>query len=256
MRAYLLGQLPEPEADALEAEYFADRAVFLQVQSVEKKLITEYLDGKLPALDRQSFESRYTQVPQLQQRLEEVKRVRADRRPASRLGVPPFWRPALAVALLMLIVAGVWFYQVRLKSTIQTSNQTSGTASHDPGKPVVPAMATVFISPGLVKGPSSKWVQFEQPAADASIFVILELPGQSVPVRTRVHITRMQPDGRKEPAWDANNLPSESVNGSQALRFQLAGSLLRPGDYALEVSTPDGALRETYVCRVTPRPTK
>src|SRR5947207_1644652 len=84
MRAYLLGQLPDDQAAALEEEYFVNRAFFLKVQSEEATLIADYLDGTLSPAEKLSFESRYLRIPELQCRVEEIRRRRV-------LGKPVPW---------------------------------------------------------------------------------------------------------------------------------------------------------------------
>src|ERR1035438_9155246 len=73
VRAYLLGALVGREARAIEERYFGDRAFFLWVRAIEVGLIEDYLDGKLSPAHVQRFESRYLQVADLRQRLEEVR---------------------------------------------------------------------------------------------------------------------------------------------------------------------------------------
>lgn len=265
MRAYLLGQLSDEEAAALEEEYFVNRAVFLKAQSAETELIAEYLDGSLPPSEKQCFEGRYLKVPELQRKIEEVKRLLETRHQAVQPRIRFSWPLAFATALVLILGTGIWVYQSRLRdyphSTAlgqnQANTQTQGqgheaASGSNPGKPsVIGSLTAIYISPGLAKGPGSKPVQFEQPAADATIHLVLELPGQLSPIRNSVRITIVKPDESREPVWDRPDVLSESVDGGQALRLQLAGSLLEPGDYVIEASTPDGAIHETYVYRVT-----
>ena len=93
-RAYLLGTLADAHAAEFEDRYFADRSFFVQVKAVERKLIEDYLDGRLPAQDRQRFEARYLRVPALQKTLAGIRRQRA-----LRWGVPLVVAAALAVGI-------------------------------------------------------------------------------------------------------------------------------------------------------------
>lgn len=248
MRTYLLGQLPEDQADAVESEYFADRTAFVRIRSAETRLIMEYLEDSLSASDKRQFESRYLRVPEMRRRVEEVKR--ATQPSATRPWFKPIWRPVLASAVVIFMGVGIWLYQARLKAN-DAGGQRPKAANHDPGKPLPPTVATVLISPGLAKGPDSKPVQFVQPAPGATINVLLELPGQLTAVRPSVRIATVKPDGRQEPIWNSAGVLSEPRTGAQALRVQLAGPLLAPGDYVIEAATTDGVIRETYVYRVT-----
>ena len=93
-RAYLLGNLADQQADEFENLYFADQAFFTQVRAVERKLIADYLDGRLPAEDRQRFEARYLRIPELRRTVARVRRQRAQR-----WGIPALVAAALAVGL-------------------------------------------------------------------------------------------------------------------------------------------------------------
>src|SRR6267142_1209461 len=248
MRAYLLGRLPQEQANALEAEYFTDRAVFLKTQAAETDLIQEYLDGGLPAEERQCFESRYLKIPELQRRVEEVKLQRGSQRPTVRPGLQFGWRPALAMAFVVMLATGLWIYRSRgNKPPVQIGNHQDKSG----GNPGTRIAAVFYVSPGLTKGPDSKPVQFEAPAASAAVLLVLELPGQRVPVHKAVRILRARTDGGRDLVWDRTDILSESVQGTQSLILKLSGTPLEPGDYVVEVSAADGDIYGKYVYRVT-----
>jgi len=249
MRAYLLGQLPVDQADALEAEYFADRAVFLRTRSVETSMIVEYLEGTLSPFEKRLFEGRYLKVPELQRRVQEVKHLRENQFPATRPWFSTVWRPALAAALALVIGIGMWLYLSGRKQHDEANAHQPIPTNQNPDKPVVPVVA-VFISPGLSKGPGSTAVQIEQPSPAAMVNLVLELPGQQSPVRARVRVSIVKADKRQELVWDNPAVASEAVNGGQALRLQLPGSVLVPGDYLIQAAAPGEVIRETYVCHV------
>lgn len=54
---YLLGTLPEQEADALGEEMFSRDATFSELEEAENLLVEAYLDGELSPDDRQRFEA-------------------------------------------------------------------------------------------------------------------------------------------------------------------------------------------------------
>src|SRR6266404_5807676 len=117
VRAYLLGTLPEEESVALEERYFRDRDFFLWVRAVETRLIEDYLNGQLPAVTMQPFESRYLRVPELRRRLEEI---RGERTAAARQNQRVLiwgWRPIMAAALICVAGATFWGY-VHFKSIL------------------------------------------------------------------------------------------------------------------------------------------
>jgi curli biogenesis system outer membrane secretion channel CsgG/anti-sigma factor RsiW len=106
MRAYLLGQLPEHEAAALEEQYFVNRDCFLRVQSEETALIADYLDSRLPKNERHVFESRYLHVPELQRRVEEIRQQRSILSPAVPSTSWVRWSLAATVAIVLALGFG------------------------------------------------------------------------------------------------------------------------------------------------------
>lgn len=56
LKRYLLGQLPEPERDALENQLIVDREKRDEVEAVERDLIDDYVRGSLEADERSNFE--------------------------------------------------------------------------------------------------------------------------------------------------------------------------------------------------------
>ena len=52
MRRHLFGELPEPEANALEAELFADDEQFERAREIENRLVDDYVRGALAAAER------------------------------------------------------------------------------------------------------------------------------------------------------------------------------------------------------------
>lgn len=58
LERYLLGTLSDDERDRLEAALLEDHALFLELDAAEGILIDRYLEGDLPAEERQLFEKR------------------------------------------------------------------------------------------------------------------------------------------------------------------------------------------------------
>lgn len=152
MRAYLLGQLSDHEAAALEEQYFVNRDCFLRIQSEENALIADYLDDSLPKSEKDAFETRYLHVPELERKVEEVRRQRNFLRSVS----PPAFRVrwGLATAALAIIVAlGFWARHYSKKqpdlsaqrpsvkeepvSPVQPSQEPSVAHAHEPTPPSI-----------------------------------------------------------------------------------------------------------------------
>lgn len=244
MRAYLLGRLPDDQAAALEEEYFVNRDFFLKIQSEETALIADYLDGRLQPTEKRCFESRYLQIPELQRKVEELRRQRIALKPAARPSIWAGWRLAFVAASVLLPGFGIWVYRSRLPAPPQLVAGVQPSGSH--------SVETIHISPGFTKGPGSKPAQFEPPPGGSTISLILEVPGQPSPVQCQVRISMVKPYGRWAPVWSSPEpVVSAATLEGQALTLPLSSSLLHPGDYVVEAWTSDGRIRETYVYRVT-----
>src|SRR5262245_53725294 len=94
LRAYLLGLLPEGEADALEELYFGDPEAFDRMRAAEDDLLDDYAAGRLGSTEKGAFESRYLASSPLRQRVVAARALRlaAGRAPAAR-AAPRGWVP-------------------------------------------------------------------------------------------------------------------------------------------------------------------
>jgi anti-sigma factor RsiW len=93
LRRYLLGLLPEAEAEPLEEAYFARPEVLERVRGVEDDLLDDYASGRLAPGERGAFEGRYLASPPLRERVVAARALRlasADRlHPSETVGGSP-----------------------------------------------------------------------------------------------------------------------------------------------------------------------
>lgn len=113
LRRYLLRQLPDAEAEAIEAAYFADSALAARLEDLDDDLAHAYVDGSLDAADRAAFE-RGLDVPSRAARAAFIAGIRtAAVRPAAAMApakrVPPTAWTALAAAAVLLLALGGWW---------------------------------------------------------------------------------------------------------------------------------------------------
>lgn len=241
MKAYLLGQLPEDQAAVLEEKYFTNREFFLQVQSAETALISDYLDGSLPSAEKQRFESRYLQVPLLQRKVEEVRQQRAAQPSVVRTSIWFQLRLAFGIAAVLVLTLGLWLYRSR----------SANPPGAGPMQPQVQSVIAVHLSSGTVKGPEGQEMQFEPPTHGATINLVLELPAQSSQVQCQVKISHVDADSRLITVWNSPGPILSSREGdTQVLTLQIGGSLLEPGDYVAEAWTSGREVQETYSYRI------
>jgi hypothetical protein len=69
MARYLLGDLPELEAAAVEQEYFDDPEKLEAVWAAENDLVDRYVRGRLPRGERELFERNYLKSPKHRERV-------------------------------------------------------------------------------------------------------------------------------------------------------------------------------------------
>jgi hypothetical protein len=144
LRRYLLRQLPEADADAVEAAYFADSEVTARLDDLEDDLARDYLDGALPVADRAAFEARLSQ-PAFAARLEFVRGLRAAR-PTAAAPLPAAWSSSwtagLAAAAVVVLAVGGWWLATRSGSTDAAPPQAGTPAPAAPGaSPTSPPVA-------------------------------------------------------------------------------------------------------------------
>jgi anti-sigma factor RsiW len=131
MTRYLLGELSESEQSALEEKYFTDPQIFNEVLKIESELVDGYARGQLADDVRERFEQSYMAHPArghrvkfaaaLATRLDQIEEVL----PREHLSLPvPWWqrliatlrgqgptlRFSIALATLLVVLAGVWIF--------------------------------------------------------------------------------------------------------------------------------------------------
>lgn len=123
MRRYLLGDLPESETNALEAEILRDDEKFEQMWELENRLVDDYVRGRLTPPDRARFERHYQASPIHRQRVA-VARKLVDEADASRPAVVSWgarlseklgfsllsWQSALAVGVVLFAMSSLWLF--------------------------------------------------------------------------------------------------------------------------------------------------
>lgn len=70
LRAYLLGELPEAERDAMETDIFADKETFYRLSEIEDRLIDDYARGRMSGQEKLNFEHLYLSNPARRQHVE------------------------------------------------------------------------------------------------------------------------------------------------------------------------------------------
>lgn len=242
VRSYLLGILEAHEAASVEERYFTDREFFLFVQAVETTLIEDYLSDRLAPSIRSRFEARYLSTPDLRRRLEEV-RARQVLAQASgwQMDRP---RVLLVAAMLLVCVGGavLWLYRDVLRFE-----------AVPPSTDARPILATLSLSPGVLKGAGAGELKLGPPSRPGNVLLVLELPGQRTQILCSAQLSLALPDGAWRRVWfSPQPVRSSPSEGGQRLPLILDSSLLRRGDYLVQLVGADAQVQETYVFRVSP----
>lgn len=242
VRSYLLGILDQDSAASIEDRYFTDRGFFLFVRAAETALIEDYLAGRLAPSIRVRFESRYLSVPDLRRRLNEVRERQV---PAPIIvGQLRYARFRLVVATLLVCLgsAAFWLYRDRMRfNSLPTSTGAR------------PVLATISLSPGLLKDQAARSTQLRALSARGDVRLKLDLPGQTTQMFCSAQVSVASPDGTWKRVWSTPqpvwSMPSQ---GGQELDLVFDASMLGRGDYLVEVDGTDKQVQETYVFRVSP----
>jgi anti-sigma factor RsiW len=251
---YLLGDLPEEQANALETQYFADDEFFERLGAGETDLLDEYVRGELTASEREAFEQRLNASASLRARLASARAFAAgldgavaSPRPAARSRILPL---AVAAAVL-LAAAGLWLgiQTSRLRGDIEalreqklalelenrrlTTEQARTPAPNPPEREVHAVGQTValVLSPGVLRE-ASGGNNFVVPKGARA--VLLEVPlGDQPGERYSVRIE----DASGRSILEHRDLPAVSGGGGAGRVAIVATdpSGLPAGDYAVRV---------------------
>jgi len=227
VKSYLLGTIGDRDAEALELKYFSDPQFLEWVKQAETELIGEYLDGVLPAAQKQQFEERYLKLPELHQRYQEVVSSRA-RQAESASGF--HWRYSFGAAFIALVVFSPWIvWKLR---------------SHAPAAVENGPVLTVQLTPGIVKG-DAREVEFAAPRR-GRVHFSLELAGQKSPVDCFVTLRAVDGGDAAPAVWSSPVIRS----ANQRIDFEISALILRPSDYLFRAQDAGGAALGTYFFRV------
>jgi hypothetical protein len=152
LRRYLLRQLPDAEAEAIEAAYFADATLAARLEDLDDDLAHAYMNGALDAAEFAAFK-RVLEVPGRAARVAFIAGVGAAAvRPATTTApAPPTRRKsgtgwtALAAAAVLLLALGGWFLMAPTQQA-----PPSQQVDNPPTAPAPPVTATPTTSPDVI----------------------------------------------------------------------------------------------------------
>jgi hypothetical protein len=202
LRAYLLGQLGEDQAEALEREYFTDAERRERLAAEEDDLFDQYATQRLAPEDRRRFEQKYLSSPQGRDRVAFARALHASA--AARAAARPLaraapWRVLAAAAALALVALGTWVvrYERAREAEVQRLRAAVGalsTRESEPRQLVEPAPAAApqpTTSPGPVTTPPVRVATLELAPGllrDRGALPLLQLPRGAESLRLRLRV--------------------------------------------------------------------
>jgi hypothetical protein len=275
IRRYLLGLLPEADAEALEADYLGDPDMFSRVRGVEDDLLDDYAAGRLTRDETGQFESRYLPSPYQRRRVTAARALRlaAGEGRAPVAGAPRRipWRGPLALAAgLFVAVAVAIALRPGRPAAVATAPVRPPTPAAAPpsGPPATPSpeatpvastaptvtpaaiRVVVALSPVLLRGASGP-VELRVPRRTAA--VVLELEGDAAVLAPRPGATLGATIETVEgaPVWRG---AARAVRGRPPVlaSVEVPADRLGTGDYLVTLSRAEEVLYR-YSFRVPAR---
>jgi hypothetical protein len=241
---YLLGTLPEAEAEALGEQMFASDDTFSALEDAENSLIEAYLDDELSPDDRTRFESLFGASTHLQERLELERALRARLGGARQPRAAARWLPwAAAIAL------GVTGGGLALRENRQAARDVAAAVSlahtfedrvaeRDKRLEVLERRLADYDAPAIeiwrLAGGGQRAAGGAASFAFPSGWVRLRVPQDEAPAGASYRARLSVPEGRELFAVDG--LTAEAESGGAFVDVIVPGALLPRGTYILSLT--------------------
>lgn len=217
---YLLGLLPEDEADRLDEASIADDAFAARLRDVENDLVDAYIVGALSQARRTEFEAFYLASPRRREKVEFARRflTAVDRTAASAAPAPVAVRPRryircwqAAAAVLLVACGALMFQNLRLRTAMNDATQklASSAQREQTATRELEEARAVVVQPPVVSAPANPATLEKGPSPVAR-------GGDSAPARVPVAIVLL-PQTRS-----VGPLPTVAVaRGADRVAFEL-----------------------------------
>lgn len=241
--AYLLGQLPPAEAEALEARYVEDDGVRASIEREEDALIEAFVDGRLDDASRTAFERVLAASPDRRRRVEVVRGLMARGTPVAAAAAAPVvasrvsWSSAAwGLAAAAAVVLAVW-----------TPWRRSPAVAPAPSAPIAAANAPAAPSPSAPRAAAP------EVAVMALTLTVSGTRGSGAPPRIELPTdTALDLSlARRGAHWAGRAITVRDVDRGTQWRGLLAAPPARATDIAGVVRVPAGTLpKGDYVVAV------
>jgi anti-sigma factor RsiW len=253
LRSYLLGELPEDEADRLERRLLAEDALFELSEAIEADLLAEYAQGGLAPAERERVQRRLASSPQGRERLKLARSlsVLAGRDPQS--SVLPFARrvaaprhPAfrwMALAAGLFVAAGLSWFALERPYDHQEAHESPAPViaavprAHEVPKPPAPVVtpapervkAVFQLALTSLRGAESA-EKLRVPAGAGTVELQISVEGMDD--LASFHLTVRNRKAQIVQEW--KRLEPRNLNGIRALVVDLPAERLPAGRYEIQ----------------------
>lgn len=238
IRAWLLGRLPEAEAERLEGEIVASEETFETTRAVESELFDELARGRLTPSEKEAFLRRYP-TPDARRRLAFASAL-AQRAESNLVRTARFrWTPWLAAAAVLVVaVAAVLMRPAAVAPDPQARIAEAPPAEEPlaPAEPIPPPApirrtieATLVL--GAMRGDRDSVPAIDMPPDAGSLRLRIEMHPEDVYEAYAVEISAA--DGA--PVFARDDLASSEAGGTRAVVFEVDAADLTAGVYELKI---------------------
>jgi hypothetical protein len=248
LRRYLLRQLPDAEADAIEAAYFADDTLAGHLEDLDDDLARAYVGGSLEGADRAAFE-RGLDVPRRASRVAFIAGLRtAAARPSASPIPASAKRPsqtawtALAAAAVLLVAIGGWWLMAPLQPAPPSQQAEGPPAAPAPPVTTTPEVIVALALPVTAtrSGGAAPTVELPDNATAVALRLAFPLP----PLPDLSAEVRGVDNGRQWRGVVTPPAPDAAVNATAEVRVPAAD--LPSGDYILTLRRGDALVTAAF----------
>jgi hypothetical protein len=224
LRAYLLGQTTEPDAERLEIRALEDEDFFSAVRSVEDDLFDEYVRGAMADAERPLFLARYGGHQERLRMARALMMRTAQPTVVSRSAASRYWMMAAAAVLVLGIGVTLGI------PGKPTPGRSTPAATGSTPAPAAPAPVALLLTLG-----SSRSAAPPPEAVLPSSAATLQLHVRIDPADTFDRYTMELRSDNDNVIWRADTLKASPAGGDLALVGDVPAGLLKEASYELTV---------------------
>ena len=240
---YLLGSLPEKEAERMDELAVADDNFFWRVRSVENDLVDQYVKGELSADKLERFRTHYLSSPL---RRENVKFAQTlgralEQSPETRRSwfafpvVIPRWAFAASAALALLVLSYLAYDDLRAREQLRQVRPVAGPvptqATPAPERPAPAVVASFVLAPPVRGGERGSEILI--PNGTGLVSFDLQLEAEDFPAY-QAALRDLSSGGA---LWRSGDLIPHPSGARSAVSFQVPANLFAAKTYVIELSS-------------------